>query len=93
MYRRSLPPNQGMVFVFPGEGLVPMWMKNTYIPLDMVFVENGNVVSVAENVEPLSERVIVASEPANRVVELNAGTAASIGLRQGDAMELMPLVR
>jgi uncharacterized protein len=90
MFRRFLAADRGMVLEFPRQEIVPMWMKNTYIPLDMIFIANGKVVSVAENTAPLSEKVILPSGPASRVIEVNAGSAARISLRTGDRVELRP---
>jgi uncharacterized protein len=85
MFRQFLPTDRGMLFDFKTERPVMMWMKNTYIPLDMVFIaKSGRVVGVAENAEPLSEKIIPSGAPAYGVLELNAGTAAKIGLKIGD---------
>jgi uncharacterized membrane protein (UPF0127 family) len=85
MFRRSMEADHGMVFFFNGEQRVGMWMKNTYIPLDMVFAaRNGRVVGVARNTTPLSEAVISSGAAAYAVIELNAGIADSIGLAVGD---------
>ncbi|HUZ91938.1 MAG TPA: DUF192 domain-containing protein [Methylocella sp.] len=92
MFRRRLRAEQGMVFVLPREQIAPMWMKNTYIPLDMIFVANWKVVSVAEDTTPLSEKLIFPVAPVTRVIEVNAGTVARIGLRPGDTVELVPVV-
>ncbi len=88
MYRRFLPADRGMLFDFKSEQSVAMWMKNTYIPLDMVFISRaGVVVNIAENAEPLSERIIPSNAPSYAVLELNAGIARSIGLKRGDRVE------
>jgi uncharacterized membrane protein (UPF0127 family) len=85
MFRRALPVDRGMLFDFESERLVQMWMKNTYIPLDMIFISRtGRVVGLAENTEPLSERIISSGAPAAAVLEVNAGAAARIGLKIGD---------
>ncbi len=85
MYRRSMPDDHGMLFLFPGEQRISMWMKNTYIPLDMVFVSrNGRVTGVARDATPMSEALISSGPPAHAVIELNAGAARSIGLAVGD---------
>lgn len=85
MYRKSMPENQGMLFDFHVEGPVMMWMKNTYIPLDMIFVSRQGVVThVAANTVPMSEEVISSGGPAYAVIELNAGVADRIGLKAGD---------
>ena len=79
MFRRSLAPDAGMLFVYDGEAPRSMWMKNTYISLDMVFARaDGSVASVAHDTEPLSLRSVTSSEPVNFVLELNAGTAARL---------------
>jgi uncharacterized membrane protein (UPF0127 family) len=88
MYRRSMPGDRGMLFDFKREEPVSMWMKNTYLPLDMVFIDRtGRVVNVAENTEPLSERIIPSGAPVLAVLELNAGTARRIGLKVGDRLQ------
>jgi uncharacterized protein len=85
MFRRFLPQDRGMLFDFETERPVMMWMKNTFVPLDMIFIgRSGKVVGVVENTEPLSEKIIPSGAPAYGVLEVNAGTAARIGLRIGD---------
>lgn len=85
MYRRSMPQDRGMLFDFRAEGVVMMWMKNTYIPLDMIFVSRtGRVVSIAQDATPESERTISSGPPAYAVIELNAGAARKIGAAVGD---------
>ena len=85
MFRKFMPQDRGMLFDFQAERQVMMWMKNTYLPLDMVFIDHaGKVVGVAQNAEPLSETVIPSDAPAYAVLELNAGAAAKIGLKPGD---------
>ncbi|WP_245412096.1 DUF192 domain-containing protein [Methylocella silvestris] len=87
MYRRSMPQDRGMLFDFGVEQPIQMWMKNTYLPLDMIFISrSGKVVGVAENAEPLSETIIPSRAPAYGVLELNAGAAARIGLKIGDSV-------
>ena len=88
MFRRSMAPDHGMLFDFGTVAPVAMWMKNTYLPLDMVFIRaNGTVVRVAADTEPLSTKVIPSGEPVLSVLELNAGTAARLGIRAGDQIE------
>lgn len=85
MFRRSMPANQGMLFDFGVPQPVAMWMKNTYLPLDMVFIrKDGTIARIAADTEPLSTQVIPSNEPVISVLELNAGTAASLGLQPGD---------
>jgi hypothetical protein len=85
MYRRFMPADRGMLFDFKREEPVMFWMKNTYIPLDMIFISRaGIVVSIAADAEPLSERTIPSGGPCYGVLELNGGVAARIGLKPGD---------
>jgi uncharacterized protein len=85
MDRRFMAPDHGMLFEFEREAPVAFWMKNTYIPLDMIFIgPSGVVTHVAANAEPLSERVIPSGGLCIGVLELNGGMAASIGLKVGD---------
>jgi uncharacterized membrane protein (UPF0127 family) len=87
MFRRFLPTDRGMLFDFKSEQPIMMWMKNTYIPLDMIFISHsGKVVRIARNAEPLSERIVASGVPAYAVLEVNAGTAEKIGLGVGDAI-------
>jgi uncharacterized membrane protein (UPF0127 family) len=85
MDRRYMAPDHGMLFEFDRDAPVSFWMKNTYIPLDMLFIARTGVVTrVVANAEPLSERVIPSGGPAAAVLELNGGAAAAIGVRVGD---------
>ncbi|MGD0633911.1 MAG: DUF192 domain-containing protein [Beijerinckiaceae bacterium] len=87
MFRKYLPKERGMLFDFPVEQPVMMWMKNTYIPLDMVFMDhNGRIVGIARNAEPLSETIIPSGAPAAGVLEINGGEAAELGLKTGDVV-------
>ncbi len=79
MFVRDLPATTGMLFVYRRDDILTFWMKNTYIPLDMVFVRrDGTVSSVVHDAEPLSLRTIAAAEPVAMVLELNAGMAARL---------------
>ena len=88
MYRRFLPENRGMIFGFDRSEIVLMWMKNTYIPLDMIFISrDGKVTHIEENTEPLSEAIISSQGPAYAVLEVNAGGAKKLGLKVGDVVK------
>jgi uncharacterized membrane protein (UPF0127 family) len=85
MYRKELPDGKGMLFDFSPEQQVSMWMKNTYIPLDMIFISaDGRILRIAENTEPLSTKIISSGGPAKGVLEVIAGTAQKYGIRPGD---------
>jgi uncharacterized protein len=85
MERRYMPADRGMLFEFDREAPVAFWMKDTYIPLDMVFIARTGVVTrIVANAEPLSERSIPSGGPSAAVLELDGGTAAAIGLKVGD---------
>jgi uncharacterized membrane protein (UPF0127 family) len=90
--RRTLDADAGMLFVFDAPSITGMWMKNTYIPLDMLFLnEVGRIVAIAENTQPMSLQPIQPPEPAKAVLELNAGTVARLGVTLGDRV-LHPFV-
>jgi uncharacterized protein len=85
MDRRFMPMDRGMLFEFERDGPVAFWMKNTDIPLDMVFIaRNGAVTRIVDRAEPLSETPIPSGGPCAAVLELNGGVAAEIGLKTGD---------
>ncbi|MCD6070333.1 MAG: hypothetical protein K0R61_3698 [Microvirga sp.] len=88
MYRRSMPADQGMLFDFGRVEPVSMWMQNTYLSLDMLFIRpDGTIARIAPNTEPLSTRTIPSGEPVLAVLELNAGTASKLGIKPGDRVE------
>jgi len=85
MFRTSLPDGQGMLFDFSPEQNVSMWMKNTLIPLDMIFVRaDGRILRIAENTKVQSEDIIPSGGPVRAVVEVIAGTARKYGIQPGD---------
>ncbi|PVE24138.1 hypothetical protein DC522_12500 [Microvirga sp. KLBC 81] len=88
MFRRSMAPDRGMLFDFGRVEPVSMWMQNTYLSLDMLFIrQDGTIARIAANTEPLSTRTIPSGEPVLAVLELNAGTAARLGIKAGDRIE------
>ncbi len=85
MFRRQMAPDAGMLFVYRQEEPTAMWMKNTFVPLDMLFIgRDGVVKKIAERTVPLSEATITSGGPVVAVLELNAGTASRLGLKLGD---------
>ena len=85
MFRTSLASGQGMLFPSPTPHEATMWMHNTYIPLDMVFIEqDGRVLRVEANTEPLSDTIISSRGDVLAVLELPGGEAARLGLQPGD---------
>ena len=85
MYRKELADGKGMLFDFNPEQEVSMWMKNTYISLDMIFIRaDGRILRIAENTETLSTKIIASHGLARAVLEVPAGTAQKYGIRPGD---------
>jgi uncharacterized membrane protein (UPF0127 family) len=85
MYRKELPDGRGMLFDFSPEQQVSMWMKNTFISLDMIFIRaDGRILRIAENTEPQSTKIISSGGMAKGVLEVIAGTALKYGIAPGD---------
>ena len=85
MYRKELADGKGMLFDFSPEQQISMWMKNTYISLDMIFIRaDGRILRIAENTEPLSTKIISSGGLAKGVLEVAAGTAQKYGIQPGD---------
>jgi uncharacterized protein len=85
MFRHILPEGHGMLFDFGKPRPAAMWMKNTYMSLDMLFIRaDGTVAAIAENTEPLSEQTISVQEPVRGVLELPSGTAKRLGIHRDD---------
>jgi uncharacterized membrane protein (UPF0127 family) len=85
MFRRQLAADAGMLFVYPAPEPTAFWMKNTLIPLDMLFIApDGHILNIVERAVPLSETPIPSAGPIKAVLELNGGTAARLGLKPGD---------
>src|ERR1700676_1593741 len=90
-FRRSLAPDARMLFDYKVPSMAMMWMKNTLIPLDMLFVDaEGRIVNIHERAVPGSLDTIAATAPARAVIELNGGTAARLGIGPGDRV-LFPI--
>jgi len=88
MYVRSLPPTTGMLFIYEADMYLSMWMKNTFIPLDMLFIRSdGTISSIAYDTEPQSLQSIVALEPVRYVLEINAGVAQALAIDQYSRVE------
>jgi uncharacterized protein len=85
MYRKELPDGKGMLFDFSPAQEISMWMKNTYISLDMIFIRpDGRILRIAENTEPFSTKIIPSRGLAKGVLEVIAGTAKKYGIEPGD---------
>ena len=85
MFRRELPEGRGMLFDFHRDQPTSFWMKNTYIPLDMIFIRaDGRILRIAENTMPLSETLVPSGGPVRAVLEVIGGTAKKLGIAPGD---------
>lgn len=85
MMRETMLPTHGMLFDFGREQQVYMWMENTILSLDMIFVRpDGSIARIEENTEPFSRKVIGSGEPVTHVLELNAGISKQLGIKPGD---------
>jgi hypothetical protein len=81
MYRKQMPANAGMLFDFHKPQLENFWMKDTVLPLDLIFIrQNGTISSIAPDAVPFSEVTIPSAEPVRAVLEINAGRAAQLGI-------------
>lgn len=84
MFRGPLPDDRGMIFVFPKEAAYRFWMKNTQIPLDMIFVSRDmEVVELVENAVPFSEETRGGNADSLYVIEINGGLASAYGIKEG----------
>jgi uncharacterized membrane protein (UPF0127 family) len=88
MHRPSMPADSGMLFDFKTDAPVAMWMRNTRIPLDMLFItRDGRIANIAERTVPFSETTIPSKGPVRAVLELNGGTAARLKIKAGDRVD------
>ena len=85
MYRKKLLNNEGMLFIFPREKIIQLWMKNTYIPLDVIFIsENKVIVDIKKNMEKLSETIVKSKVKSKYALEFNAGLINKLDIEIGD---------
>jgi hypothetical protein len=85
MYRRELAADRGMLFDFEKVQPIGMWMKNTYIPLDMIFVRaDGTIARIAAMTTPRSLDSVTSGEPVGAVLEIRGGRSAELGIKAGD---------
>jgi hypothetical protein len=88
MFRQSMAANAGMLFLYPSEQPVAFWMKNTLIPLDMLFLKaDGSIARIAANAVPHDETPIPSNASVKAVLEVNGGTATALGIKEGDKVE------
>ena len=89
MYRQDLPKSHGMLFLFPSEEPLSFWMKNTPLPLDIIFINAAHtIVSIAANTTPFSETPIPSQGPTQFVLEVNAGFCQQNNITAGAQVEL-----
>jgi uncharacterized membrane protein (UPF0127 family) len=93
MYRKSMPADAGMVFVFAREEPLQFWMRNTQIPLDIVYLDAGGKVVSVKPLAPYDESGVPSDGPSKYAIELNQGTAARVGIKAGDVIALPPSVQ
>jgi len=88
MYRESMEDNQAMLFIFPEPSMHSFYMKNTLIPLDIIFIdENHQIVNIQKNAKPLDETSLPSEKPVQYVLEINAGLSGQWQLKPGDKVE------
>lgn len=94
MNREGMDEDHGMIFMFDGEQSVTFWMKNTLIPLDMLFLSsNGQIIQIVPNARPMDESLIASEKPVHGVLELNGGATARQGISVGDRIRFPGFVR
>ena len=91
MFRRSLGPNEGMLFPYAPPQDVSFWMKNTLIPLDIIFVRADGKIGRIATAKPLDETLVPSGGPIGMVIEIAGGRAAELGIREGDSVSPPPL--
>jgi uncharacterized membrane protein (UPF0127 family) len=91
MFRRSLAPDAGMIFPYAPPQPVAFWMKDTLIPLDIIFVRPDGTIARITNAKPLDETSLPSGEPVSMVLEIAGGRAAELGIREGDPVGPAPL--
>lgn len=85
MYRRSMPANAGMLFTYKAPQAASFWMKNTFIPLDMIFIgQDGRIVNIKQRTVPHSLTPVRSKGKVLAILELNGGTSARLGIKAGD---------
>ncbi|MEO6198698.1 MAG: DUF192 domain-containing protein [Sphingomicrobium sp.] len=88
MFRRALTPDGGMIFPYVAEQQVAFWMKNTLIPLDLIFIRgDGRIARIAENAQPMSLDLIHSGEPVAAVLEIAGGRSVELGIKAGDTVD------
>lgn len=93
MYVDQLPRGKGMLFLMPREEIQYFWMKNTLIPLDMIFInEKMKIVGIVERAEPLTTTTRTVGKPSRYVLELRGGYSAEEGIKVGQSVRLLPRV-
>ena len=87
MFRKELAPDRGMVFPYDPPQIVAFWMKNTLIPLDMIFIRDDRTIARIATAQPLTLDTVPSGEPIVAVLELRGGRAAELGIREGDRVD------
>jgi uncharacterized membrane protein (UPF0127 family) len=91
MFRRSLAPDRGMIFPYAPSQEVSFWMRNTLIPLDIIFIRSDGTIVRITNAKPMDETPLPSGEPVATVLEIGGGRAAQLGIREGDLVSWRPL--
>ncbi len=84
MYRKSMPENEGMIFVYPAERELSFWMKNTYIPLSVAFISSAGVIKEIHDMEPKSLQSVKSATKCRYALELNQGAYEKFGIKPGN---------
>lgn len=90
MFVKSMPKDKGMLFVWPEARERSFWMRNTFIPLDLLYANDGKVVSILEGAKPHDETGLPSGKPADMVLEVNAGWVKTHGVKVGDPIIVKP---
>jgi uncharacterized protein len=94
MYRKQMDENKGMLFIFPDEERQSFWMRNTFIPLDMIFVNASNkIVTIHSNTQTLSDQSYPSTAPAKYVLEVNGGYCSKHNINEGDKINFIELTQ